>query len=312
MGKEMSEASRKELGEVNKEVKDMKDCLSTVNKDVVEVKVMMTQVLEKLNMLEHLKKLSSPYDGMLKTTRQDILVAGANRGRNHHQNTEMYSWEKNDWFEMSLMNERHERASSFIDKDHVFVVGGCDSKTIESLDINKLPLKWKKFSGKLPYECDDHQTVVCQQSVIHIGGYNWDEHKRSNLISELQLTSPCAMKKLCQMPEPRDCHGSEAVEDKVLILGGYGFGSTTDSVLEFDPSTNKCKEMPKLPFPLSGMATVRWRDERVVKYYLLEENMCDLNLVIISERLFITRPRFLLCLHVTFSLIYDSIMYIMY
>ena len=106
-------------------------------------------------------------------------------------------------------------------------------------------MKWKKNPGVRPYACGVHQTVVFQQSVIHIGGYNYDEHKQSNLISELQLTSPCAMKGLCQMPEPRGYHGSEAVEDKVLILGGYGFGSTTDSVLEFDPTTNKCKEMPK-------------------------------------------------------------------
>jgi hypothetical protein len=35
-------------------------------------------------------------------------------------------------------------------------------------------------------------------------------------------------------------------------------------VLEFDPKTNKCKEMPPLPHPLTGMATVRWRDQVVL------------------------------------------------
>ena len=267
MGKEMSErveASRKEIGEVKKKVKDMKDNLSTVNKDVDEVKMMMTQVLEKLNMLEQRNKLSSPAEGMLNTPRQDILVTGGNRGRNRKRSTEIYSWEKNSWFEVSPMNEEHDIASSFIDKDQVFVVGGFRSKTIESLDINKLPLKWKKNRGDLPYACVEHQTVVCKQSVIHIGGYNYDERKQSNLVSELQLTSPCAMKGLCQMPEPRGYHGAEVVEDKVLILGGCDPEKTTDSVLEFDPTTNKCKEMPKLPFALSGMATVRWKDEVVV------------------------------------------------
>ena len=260
----LSKETKQELGEVKKEVKDIKDNLSTVNKDMDEVKVMMTQVLEKLNMLEKLNKLPSPAEGMLNTPRQDILIAGGGGGGEWCiRSTEIYSWEKNGWFQVSSMNEKHEGASSFIDKDQVFVVGGLRNKTIESLDINKLPLKWKKFSGKLANAFRYHQTVVCQQSVIHIGGYNFDERKRSNLISELQLTLPCAMKVLCQMPEPRACHGAEVVEDKVLIFGGNS-AETMDSVLEFDPTTNKCEEMPKLPFGLSSMATVHWRDEVVV------------------------------------------------
>ena len=253
--------SRETKQEVKKEVKDIKDNLSKVNRDVDEVKVMMAKVLEKLNMLELPNKLSSPAEEMaLNTRRKDILVAGGERS----SSAEIYSWEKNGWFEMSSMNEMRLETSSFIYKDQVFVVGGPLNKTIESLDVKKLPLKWKKFSGKLSYASSAHQTVVCRQSVIHIGGYNYDEHKQFNVISELQLTSPCTMKELCQMPEPKYSHGAEVVEDKVLILGGYGSGKTADSVLQFDPTTNKCKEMPKLPFALKGMATVRWRDEVVV------------------------------------------------
>ncbi|CAB4019151.1 kelch 41 [Paramuricea clavata] len=72
------------------------------------------------------------------------------------------------------------------------------------------------------------------------------------------------MKELCQMPKAREYHGAEVFEDKVLILGGYRIIMTTDSVLEFDPKRNECKEMPKLPSALRRMATVRWRDEVVV------------------------------------------------
>jgi hypothetical protein len=256
---------KKEIGEVKKEVKDMKDNLSKVNKDVDEVKVMMIQMLEKLNMLELLNKLPSPTEGMLNKPREDILIAGGFRGpwSEPGQSTEVYSWEKNGWFEVSPMNDDHEGASLFIYKDQFFVVGGDGSKAIETLNLNELPLKWAKFLGQLPYECRDHQTVVYQQSVLHIGGFN--NGRWSNVISELQLTSPCIMKELCQMPEPRVYHGAEVFEDKVLILGGYCPGITiTDSVLEFDPKRNECKEMPKLPSALREMATVRWRDEVVV------------------------------------------------
>jgi uncharacterized coiled-coil DUF342 family protein len=256
--------TKKEIGEVKKEVKDMKDNLSKVNKDVDEVKVMMIQMLEKFNMLELLNKLPSPTEGMLNTPREDILVAGGTRSSGSGKKTEIYSWEKNGWFEMSPMNDDHEEASSFIYKDQFFVVGGLDSKAIETLNLDELPLKWTKFLGELPYKCDDHQTVVYQQSIIHIGGFQSDKGF-SNVISELQLTSPCIMKELCQMPQPRGYHGAEIFEDKVLILGGYCSGiETTDSVLEFDPKMSECKEMPKLPSALRRMATVRWRDEVVV------------------------------------------------
>ena len=264
-GNEKVEASREETKEVKKEVKDLKDNLSKVNKSVDEVKVMITQVLEHLNRREP----PFPTKGMLSTPREDILIAGGCAGVGAspvlRKDTEIFSWGKNGWFEVSSMNEYHTGASSCIYKDQVFVVGGRDTKTIDTLDLNELPLKWRKFPCQLPYECDDHQTVVYQQSIIHIGGYRWDAGVRSDSISELHLASPCVMKLLCQMPEPRDYHSAEVFDDKVLIVGGYNDSDKTlDSVLEFDPKTNKCKVMPKLPVALRGMATVRWKDEVVV------------------------------------------------
>ena len=261
--KEVGEV-KKEVGEVKKEVKDVKENLSKVNKDVDEVRVMMSQVLEKLNMLEHLNKLPSLIERMLNTAREDILIAG---GYDDETGAEIFSWEKNGWFEVSPMNEKHAGASSFIYKDQLFVLGGSSTKAIETLDLSVLPLKWRKFPRELPFRCDDFQTVVCQQTVTHIGGYNYENNQKSNMISELQLTSPssCFLKELCQMPEPRDCHSAEVFEDKVLILGGYSdSGAPLDCVLEFDPKRNECKEMPKLPVALRRMTTVRWREEAVV------------------------------------------------
>ena len=260
-----------EVEEVKKEVKDVKENLFKVNKDVDEVKVMMSQVLEKLNMLEHLNKLPFPTEEMLNTPREDILIAG---GVDDKTGTEIFSWEKNGWFEVSPMNEERAFASSFIYEDQLFVLGGRSTKAIDTLDLSVLPLKWMKFPRELPFKCNGFQTVVCQQTVIHIGGYNCEKRQKSNMISELQLTSPssCFMKELCQIPEPRQCHSAEVFEDKVLILGGYSdSGAPLDSVLEFDLKRNKCKEMPKLPVPLARMATVRWRQEAVVLGGINEE-----------------------------------------
>ena len=159
--------------EMKKQVKGMKENLSKVNKDVDEVKVMMSQMLEKLNMIELFNKLPSPTGGMMNASRRDILITGGNGVKS----TEIYSWEKNGWFKVSEMSNSHAGASSFIYNDQLFVVGGEDTKTIETLNLSELPLKWLKFAGELPYECGDHQTVVHQQRIIHIGGYDYTREK---------------------------------------------------------------------------------------------------------------------------------------
>ena len=242
---------KQEQHEVKKEIKDVKENVSKLNKDVDEVKVMMSQMLEKMDMFEMMNKLTSPTEGIMNTPREDILIAGDD------DTVEIFSWEKNGWYEGATMNEKHLGASSFIHNDQLFVVGGDYGTTIENLNLNELPLKWMKFPGELPCESGSHQTVVYQQRVIHIGGYNDDEDKVSNMISELQLTSSCTMKKLCEMPEPRWLHGAEIFEDKVLIFGGINDnGKTLNSVLEFDPKINECKERVSLPHPLKEMATI--------------------------------------------------------
>ena len=250
--------------QVNKEIKDVKESILKVNKDVDKVKVVMIQVLEKLNMLEQHNKVSFLTAGIMNTPKKDILVAGSSGLENASKSTEIYSWEKNGWFEVSDMNVQHWCASSFIYNNQLFVVGGLNSKTIETLDLNELPLKWMKCAGELPYCCSGHQTVVYQQRIIHIGGHNRDQRRRSDMISELQLTSPCTMKKLCQMPEPRSRHGTEIFEDKVVILGGEGAKGNLNTVLEFDVNKNECKEMAPLPHPLSNIATVCWRNQVVL------------------------------------------------
>ena len=261
---EVKKEVQKDVGEIKKEVKDVKENLSKVNKDVGEVKVMMSQVLEKLNMFEHLSKLPSPTKGMFNIGKEDILIAA---GYDDETGTEIFSWEKNGWFEVSPMKEEHAFASSFIYKDQLFVAGEDDSKTIETLDLSVLPLKWMKLPVKLLYGCCNHQTVVYEERVIHIGGHKCDEDEGSSMISELQLASPYNVKELCQMLEPREYHRAECFEDKVLILGGEKSNAcedVLDSVLEFDVKTNQLKEMPPLPCPLTQTATVQWRDQVVV------------------------------------------------
>ena len=132
----MKEVVGKLQDQITKEVKDVKDSLSKVNKDVDEVKVMMTQLLEKLNTIEQHNKVLSPTAEILNTLREDIFVAGGFTDAS--KSTEIFSWEKNGWFTVSDMNEQYWCASSFIYNNQLFVVGGFYSKTIETLDLKEL------------------------------------------------------------------------------------------------------------------------------------------------------------------------------
>ena len=259
---EKIEEVKEEVGDVRKEVKDIKKNLSKVNRDVDEVKSMMGEMLKKLKLLDLLHKLPFPTEGVLNIPKGDILIAGGDgHSSKTAKSTEVFSWERNCWFVASPMNSRHIKASSFIYNDQLFVVGGSYSETIDTLDLEELPLTWKEFPAELPCKSDGHQTVVCDQRIIHIGGDIYRKG-RSNAINELDLTSPGIIKELGQMSKPRYCHSTEIFEDKVLIFGGVNETSQVfDDVLEFDPKRNQCKAMPLLPGPLTRMATARWRDQ---------------------------------------------------
>ena len=256
-----------EQQEVKKEMRDLKSNICKMNKDVDDVKVMMSQVLRKLSFLELLSKVPSPTQGMLNRRREDILIVGGDEiFSSTGSSTEIYSWEEDCWFEILPMDEKIEGASSFIYDDQLFVVGGNDEGNVMTMDLKQFPLKWTIFSGKHPFDCANHKTVVCDSHVIFIGGYINRYAELYNMISEFQVSPSCPLNDLCRLPYPRQCHAAEVFENKVLILGGQGYYSADplSSVRKFDPIENLCGKMKSLPYPLTQMATVRWRDQVVV------------------------------------------------
>ncbi|XP_046864569.1 kelch-like protein 12 isoform X2 [Xenia sp. Carnegie-2017] len=253
----------KEMMESRKEIKDVQQNLSTVTKEMKEMKAMMFQMLEKMNINEqHVQTLTSPTEMVMNSVKGDILVAGgALYGSS--KSVEIFSWKEEKWFNIASMENKHIEASSFIYNDNLLVVGGWGCKSMETLNIKQFPLTWKTFPTKFPYKCFCHQTVVYKQQILLIGGYI-NGKGTSDLISEIKITGTTShvLKELCHMPEPRLKHGAVVVDDKVLILGGWGKDDEVmSSVLEFDPRTLTFKEMPPLPHPWTGMATVQWRDQ---------------------------------------------------
>lgn len=66
------------------------------------------------------------------------------------------------------------------------------------------------------------------------------------------------------IPQFRQYHCCEVFEDRVLIIGGEVDGKLSESVLAFNSKTSMFTEMNPLPYPLTQMATVSWRDQVVL------------------------------------------------
>jgi N-acetylneuraminic acid mutarotase len=65
--------------------------------------------------------------------KQDVLIAGGETNSGGEtKSVEIFSWEKNAWYEISEMNESHVGASSFVYNNKLFVIEGTFTETIEN------------------------------------------------------------------------------------------------------------------------------------------------------------------------------------
>jgi hypothetical protein len=107
--------------------------------------------------------------------------------------------------------------------------------------------------------------VLYNDHLVVTGGHNGNAV--SDCIHELQLVPRYTVKTLSRMPEPRLEHGTQLLDDNLLIVGGRTTGRSQDtlsSVVLYDIKKNECKQLAPLPYEVSLMATVRWGDNIVV------------------------------------------------
>jgi hypothetical protein len=230
--------------------------------DVNDVKGLMVQMSEKLRFLENTIQISSAINHESSTLTEDILVAGGwdsddeTLDENVLKSVERFSWKKNVWERVSSMSVGRVGATSFVYENRVFVAGGCDSRTIDSFNLNERLMQWAISQAVMPYHCSFLRSVAHQNRAVLFCACN-----KTDYCAEVCLTAPYTCKLLCKMPEPpRKSYTVVAFEHKVLIFGGRGATNVDllDSVLEFNINTNEFKAMPPLPCALQSMTAVRW------------------------------------------------------
>ena len=273
--------------ECGKEVlyKEFKTHGCTLKKEMDEVKMnlkeMKTEMKDQLGMIrgqmqrnqeeimQEVKRITAETKNA--NTRENIVVAGGHDGGCRLNSVESFSWKKRTWEPLQSMKQRRSAASSFVYQQQMFVAGGWSDvlgrlDSLESLNIDEKPGQWLDFDAKLPVKLSGHTNVVYQNRLIVTGGYNVG-NEVSDGIYEIVLTPPYSSKWLCKMPQPTARHCSQLFHDNIFTFGGkktWDDKESTDNVLLYNITTNKCEQKAPLPFAVNGMASVSWNDDVIL------------------------------------------------
>ena len=203
------------------------------------------------------------------------VVAGGCDHRNNLLNTvEVFDKTANSWIQMQSMKKRCADASSVVYNGQVLVTGGIsdDNHVVSSMTQFSrnacpfVPPSWSNLSVNLPRPLRGHCTVLLNDRLIVLGGYDADD---SDMIYEIQLHFPFTTKVLAKLPSSTPIAGCGAVlaNDKILMFGGRtreNANQATANVTMYDITKNEFKELAPLPYVLCNMATVKCEENVIL------------------------------------------------
>ncbi|XP_028411893.1 kelch-like ECH-associated protein 1 [Dendronephthya gigantea] len=232
----------------------------------------MAQQLERLTQQrEDLKKSSA--EAVEPDRKPRIIVAGGYNGGSLNS-VEMFSYSNGKWLPLQPMKQPRRLAPSVVYNNQMLVSGGFSNrKAVKSME--KLSLKYVHVNESIFWEDDPaelhrplygHSSVMYNGRLIVIGGYDGTAFTPAN-ITEITLVPPYTSKVLATLPESRWQHGAILFGNTIAILGGrkvWEGSSNLESVLSYDIVKNECRHLAPLPYPMHGMATVKWGDDEVI------------------------------------------------
>jgi hypothetical protein len=246
------------LEAVNNEVKGLKTALIEGFDEIKDVLVKMEDKIE-----ENARKVRNTASG----DKENIIAAG---GR-VTVSVEMFNWRQRTWSPLQSLPKKRYGTTSFVYHNHVTIAGGyCSGYGDDMIKMNinpnpDLSTHWSDCPVKLPGKLGYHSSVLYNDQLIVTGGYNGNAV--SDCIHEVQLTPPYTPKTLSRMPEPRMRHNTQLFDDSLFIVGGsttISYQNSLSSVVLYDIKKNECKQLARLPYEVSEMATVRWGDNIIV------------------------------------------------
>ena len=251
------------------EIREMKAEMREVRSTLNEMSEVMQNVMSSFARLERnvAQRSEGSYASSGQELQAEIVVAGGFRCRS----VEVFNMTTKAWRSLSEMKKCRCESSSVLYQSHMIVTGGFirllqDLDSAEELNLAQQDGHWIQSKFELPVPLWGHTCVVYRSHLYVIGG--WAKVNRIyDTIYEIQLTPPYTSRLLTRMSKPVCYHSAEIVNDKIFIIGGTTTGlykDATNTVLMFDPATNTCTEIKSLPYRISRMATVTWKDNVVI------------------------------------------------
>ena len=241
-----------------------------IKAELREVRSMVQAIMSNLTRTE--RNMPQRSEGSHASSAQELQAEIVVAGGFCCESVEVFNMATKTWRPLSEMNQCRGGASSVVHQGHMIVTGG-DSEVfdapnivVEELNLAQQDGRWIECQFKLPFtQIYGHVCVVYQNCLLVIGGMF--HNIVYDTIHEIQLIPPYTSRLLTKMPRPICFHGAVIMNDKIFIIGGSTtekWQEATNTVLMFDLATNTCTELKPLPYAVSRMATVAWKDNVVV------------------------------------------------
>ena len=248
-----------------REIREIKEELREIRSKQDEMFEMMQNMMSGLARLERnqAQPKEASHPSASHELEAEIVVAGGRK----YKSVEVFNMKTKIWRTVSEMNECRSAPSSVLYQDSMIVTGGYSDRyldSIEQLNLAQQHRQWTRCRFKLPVRSQGHVCVVYQNCLLVIGGAA--RGVVYDTIYEIQLIPLYTSRLLTTMPKPLCFHGAVVVNNKIYIVGGcltISRADSTNTVLMFDPATNTFTDLQLLPYSVSRMATVTWKDNVV-------------------------------------------------
>ena len=244
---------------LRKEMNEMKLRLDQVTKSLNQLSATQSEVLKKLTTYDQsIKDLQDPLRRASSTTFQrdaTVVVNGqififGGFGSETSKSLEIFNWSTKTWtlIKNCLFFQRY-NSFSFVHGRKIMICGGNFRQRTEYLNPSE--------SG--------YTSTIASVSLHSNAKYNGLLYKDRIFafyrgVVETTLESPGESKTLLQEKENRNSSaGVHCFGDNVYIVGGR-----ESSMEKYDVAKNEMKTLPSLPYKVSGMATVAYKDNVII------------------------------------------------
>ena len=218
---------------------DIEAKFGTVNNEVKELKTTLVVSLDQVNDV-----LGRMEDKIKENTRIIRNTPSGHMGKifvADYDSVEIFSWSHKSWANLQSMPEERLAATAFVHDNHVVIAGG---HSYDSGYLDDLTTHWSECPVKLPAKLAYHNSVVYNDHLYVSGGFIDGLDQVSDRIHDVLLFPPYTVKTLSRMPEPREGHGMEILDNTLLIVGGSTTNNYEDnlsSVVMYDIQKQECK-----------------------------------------------------------------------